>query len=411
MPTSARNPDRRQLSTSSHWVGSNPPTVTVVDGYYDSYSRGWQNHPEYWKKKADKEFLTTRGFTYRKDIRGILNGTSVVRNTTTGLDIEGTTGVCTGTYTVPGWMPVLTSCRDNGLRDYIYSQMEADLLPKIKDQKVNLAAAFGEARQTADLLAGAATSIYKSFKALRSGNLPGAVRALTGSTAVPNNVNRAFRREVNSSARQRAANTWLQLQYGWKPLLSDVYGSAEQCAKSLNRPRLTKVSTSKQYSSSTSFTYQVGLNSLLTAKEVYSDKFRGKMTCVFSVDSAAARTMTEIGVTNPALVAWELLPYSFVVDWFLPIGSWLGNIDATANCNLVNRTNSFKYEHRCDFIVTGGADSSYTYDTSMIASPEILELERERSIFWPSNNFPEFKNPLSLSHVANSLALLQQVFR
>lgn len=30
-----------------------------------------------------------------------------------------------------------------------------------------------------------------------------------------------------------------------------------------------------------------------------------------------------LGLTNPELVAWELVPYSFVADWFIPLGDWM----------------------------------------------------------------------------------------
>jgi len=30
-----------------------------------------------------------------------------------------------------------------------------------------------------------------------------------------------------------------------------------------------------------------------------------------------------LGLTNPEMVMWELLPYSFVADWFIPIGDWM----------------------------------------------------------------------------------------
>jgi hypothetical protein len=35
-----------------------------------------------------------------------------------------------------------------------------------------------------------------------------------------------------------------------------------------------------------------------------------------------------LGLTDPLSVAWELIPYSFVVDWFVPIGTYLDNLNA-----------------------------------------------------------------------------------
>jgi len=38
--------------------------------------------------------------------------------------------------------------------------------------------------------------------------------------------------------------------------------------------------------------------------------------------------MDSIGLVNPAAILWELVPYSFVVDWIVPIGQFLENISA-----------------------------------------------------------------------------------
>jgi hypothetical protein len=38
--------------------------------------------------------------------------------------------------------------------------------------------------------------------------------------------------------------------------------------------------------------------------------------------------MGQLGLTNPASMAWAALPYSFVVDWLLPVGTMLGALSA-----------------------------------------------------------------------------------
>jgi hypothetical protein len=37
-------------------------------------------------------------------------------------------------------------------------------------------------------------------------------------------------------------------------------------------------------------------------------------------------TSRALGLLDPLTVVWEIIPYSFVVDWFLPIGSYLENL-------------------------------------------------------------------------------------
>lgn len=48
----------------------------------------------------------------------------------------------------------------------------------------------------------------------------------------------------------------------------------------------------------------------------------------YRVDNEILRTLSQLSLTNPLEVAWELVPFSFVVDWMLPIGDYLSNMSA-----------------------------------------------------------------------------------
>lgn len=43
------------------------------------------------------------------------------------------------------------------------------------------------------------------------------------------------------------------------------------------------------------------------------------------VENPNLHRATTLGLTNPAAIAWELVPFSFVVDWFIPIGNFLNS--------------------------------------------------------------------------------------
>lgn len=44
----------------------------------------------------------------------------------------------------------------------------------------------------------------------------------------------------------------------------------------------------------------------------------------------------QLGLLNPAAIAWELVPFSFVLDWFIPVGTWINNISDYAGCERSN---------------------------------------------------------------------------
>jgi hypothetical protein len=39
---------------------------------------------------------------------------------------------------------------------------------------------------------------------------------------------------------------------------------------------------------------------------------------------------SRMGLVNPLSIAWEVVPFSFVVDWFLPVGNFLENLTSLA---------------------------------------------------------------------------------
>lgn len=50
--------------------------------------------------------------------------------------------------------------------------------------------------------------------------------------------------------------------------------------------------------------------------------------------------LSRIGLTNPAVLAWDVIPWSFVVNWVIPIGDWLESIDSTVGLDYLGGTYS-----------------------------------------------------------------------
>ena len=49
--------------------------------------------------------------------------------------------------------------------------------------------------------------------------------------------------------------------------------------------------------------------------------------------------------SNPLLTAWEKVPYSFVVDWFIPIGDFIAQYSATDGLSFISGTTSYFQEY------------------------------------------------------------------
>lgn len=140
---------------------------------------------------------------------------------------------------------------------------------------------------------------------------------------------------------------------------------------------------------------------------------RVKLKCRINNDALAA--FQQMGLVNPALVAWELVPYSFVFDWFIQVGDWLTAQTALAGVDLLSamvstsepRTAIFNYSRN-------GYDKPWSglghKSGPAAARFETREREYQRSRVSHSDMavYPVVADdPFNLKKVVTSLALLR----
>jgi len=379
------------------------------------YTRTWNRTPDFFARKKNGEHIAPQGYTYVKTYSTLCNGTWNMRYYPFTVDKHRSlSGVINDTLVGgPYWLdPAWHYNEGIPVQDLSLQLTSAKLLDLIKDQKVNLAQCFAERKQTADLIASTARRLASSYTQLRHGNLPGALNSL-GAGAPSLRLLRSWKQSAGKPPKERAASTWLEIQYGWKPLLADIYGSCELLAQVNNeRPIFRKVSYSKKISDSITQTSFTGIDNDVLITRNLTGTLKAKQSVTFSVTNQAAKDISGTGISNPLELAWELLPYSFVVDWFLPVGSYLSAFDATAGLDVHSRTLSWKQESRTDTHGSGlGKGANVRYTGLGSSQKEFIEVGRQPLSGWPPNLFPQFKNPLSMVHVANALALLTIAFR
>jgi hypothetical protein len=53
---------------------------------------------------------------------------------------------------------------------------------------------------------------------------------------------------------------------------------------------------------------------------------------------------SQLGVVNPASIAWELIPFSFIVDWFLNVGDFLNQFSDFLGLRIEDDYTSHHYD-------------------------------------------------------------------
>lgn len=296
------------------------------------------------------------------------------------------------------------------------------LLENLKDQKVNVAQAFAEREETAKTVYQTAQTIARVLSSLHSGNYKKAAQAL--GIKPPKRGMRKFNSSYANDAANAIGNGWLSLQYGWKPLLQDVYGAAETLAQASlgpeNRNSIYASSFGQNRKPLTLSQSVTNSTSGFSGYDVTSYKCKGfylaRVGVRYTRSSAPVSSLSKLGILNPVALAWELVPYSFVVDWFLPIGNWLNGLDATAGLSFESgyQTTLLKYESttmRVQDIQRITPDVTTTFGNLIQEFSSRTDMQRITLSSFPSMPAPRFKNPLSFSHVASAMALLKQFKR
>lgn len=186
------------------------------------------------------------------------------------------------------------------------------LREKVVGSDFDLGVFLGEGREACDMIAKTANRIYGYYRGLMKLDARAVARATGIDLSRAEKVlNRARRPGDPVAVRLSRAN--LELQYGWLPLLSDAHGAAQALAQQLNNPPV------QTYRARMRKPHKVTSMSPLIKSYFFYGETRGQLIGRLTAVNSANLN----GLLNPATVAWELLPYSFVVDWFIPIGNFL----------------------------------------------------------------------------------------
>lgn len=297
----------------------------------------------------------------------------------------------------------------------LQARAEIKALSNLKNQKVNLAVAFGERKETAKLVAGTLQGLAKAARSLRKRDVRGVAEGLglVGKGRTRPTLDRLGRTVAPPHGDPFGSNfhqKWLELQYGWRPLYQDVYGVVQALhEKDTEDP--------KRYSTAVKATLRQDVLNIFDKRVAYtcttrSRRIVAKEFCMVRLDyyleNPLLQTLSQLGITNPGEVAWELVPFSFVADWFTPIGSWLGSMDAALGWRFRTGSLSRKITQEFEYWLNPTTDRYYT-SLGAYGSGSSRSLRFDRIVYsstpWP--RFPGFKNPLDHSgqHLANALAL------
>lgn len=278
-----------------------------------------------------------------------------------------------------------------------------------------LGATVAEWEQSEKMIVLRAGQLLSAFKALKSGDVAKLERAvqIDVDTRRARRARKSFRdrwakgrnrlrdKKVPYPDRVREwsktlSDLWLEYHFGWAPLLDDISGAISVLKSD---PPSFSVRTGGRESASSA--HWTGDSLSWSWKLRYEAKARIGAT-VF-VSNANFALANQLGLINPASVAWEVVPFSFLVDWFIPVGKFLESWTDLLGY-------SIEYPFNTIYRV---ADSSqaYFWNGLPVSGGDCSGVGMVRSLGIPPYRFvrPQFKG-FSVARGATAIALVIQQF-
>lgn len=191
-------------------------------------------------------------------------------------------------------------------------ELLSKLVQEWKNTDLNIGVSAAEGKESLGMVSDKLFGLYQAARAMRRGNLGGAIRHFNH--PVPR---RHRKRAAKQLSQGDVSGAWLSVHLGWVPMIQDVYAGLQYSESDggygiIRTPWIKGEVTCNSAG---------GSNAPIPRKLDY----RSRLVCEVRTPP---QWYDRLGLTNPALVAWELVPFSFVVDYFLPIGDSIEALSA-----------------------------------------------------------------------------------
>lgn len=273
------------------------------------------------------------------------------------------------------------------------NQLISSLRDAVLDSDFNVGVFLAESNQALKMIGDNTRQIARAVTALRRGRPDIAWRQLVLRNS------KAPRSQVKNLTTKDFASWFLELQYGWKPLINDIYDGAQMINHYLGSPmRMTiKVSITRKGPLPTS---------LYSGYSWLHGKNTSRRQIIAKISEVNVAKLT--GLTDPAQILWEKLPWSFIADWIIPVGTYLS---ARGVSNSV--TGKFITSHKWE----RSAGSPTAIGSWIINAPNyhetLVNFDRVCSnnlvVAWPT--VKGLQKVATWQHAANGVALLRQAFK
>lgn len=231
----------------------------------------------------------------------------------------------------------------------IYNQAYARFVNAWKES-VELGVATAEGREALSMMTSRLVQMGNFTRHLARGNVGLAAADLgiyrrgssrKGTDRLPPRIRAMISGHEASNTRRDVArgfsSLYLEFHFGWAPLVNDIHDAMKVLDKPFKTFRARGSATGVIPDRSAIPTHNwedTDWRYSETREGSYKQRVMVQGDVVITNPNLAM--MQQLGILNPAVIAWELVPFSFVLDWFVNVGDYLGSLTDFAGVELQN---------------------------------------------------------------------------
>jgi len=277
-----------------------------------------------------------------------------------------------------------------------------DRLHKKLGEQANVALTAIDSGKSLLMVKNRVSSLYGAVRELKRGNIAGVARRLLGDQS---RLSSSRVREIRRINTRDPASAWLEFTFGWVPLIQDIYAAISVLEQDFGYHSV-KVSVKKPEQVVYSTMYWDGNVALPSQADRWTESgivAAGGSVRITNPNLLLAR---QLGLVNPAFVAWDAVPFSFIVDWFLPVGKFLNSFSNEVGVELLR---TYVTERRT---LAGYTQSRNDWPGTPLTwrmSGQAFSVSRERRVLARPTLFERARTPsISPWLIGTSVALLRQ---
>lgn len=198
--------------------------------------------------------------------------------------------------------------------DSIVAEAITEAWAKVSCNEAEALVQIAESKKTLYSLISIFRRVYKIFKALK--------RLEIG----------RIRREFSAA---ELKNRYMELRYALRPLMYDAKGLINVLSAERPPERQTFRSYKVWFDSNVAYNQLLRDNGVVTVRGTLVSQRNlevraGVLTAIQAYNNSIVSDIKALGLTEPIEAIWELIPFSFIIDWFFNVGkiiaSWTPNV-------------------------------------------------------------------------------------